>query len=194
MKRENSPLAASLLLRHSTGALGILSFSALIAAVGFFGWQSLQLLRYNQAVTELQLDVASTLARGDSQRLLTAFLSENAGELHAASAEYASLRPSKNPQLWAVARYNLAGVYLQQAVHLELAEKKDGRGVLIELAKMHYRRLLADDPSHTDAATNLSWALALQPDVLAPVTADMEQTPERSPQAPFKASGRERLP
>lgn len=184
----------ALAIRCSKGTPGTLAAVSLAVSAVYFGAQWRQMHDTNTAVATQNLDTAQELARGDELQFIIGYQSDLADELSAASTAYAALRASENSQMWPAARYNLAGIYLRQAVQLELAEKQDGRGVLIELAKMHYRKLLHDKPAHTDAANNLAWALALQPDVMAAAVPDLDEMPERSPQSKVAKEGRERLP
>ncbi|MGB0867709.1 MAG: hypothetical protein ACPGSC_14450 [Granulosicoccaceae bacterium] len=164
----------------------------LLAVVAGRQWWRLK--TFNRAVSNGELSLAAAVAPLQQQRFLRAFSFERAGDLATASEHYAQLRSSAPEDLWAAARFNLAGVYLQQAVETELSTHQEGRAVLIELAKWHYRELLRERPDDRALTHNLAVALALQPDVLATAAPELDEMPDRSPQAPVSATGRERLP
>lgn len=167
---------------------------ALSSTLLLFTWNGWRVQQYNRALLEQDLAMAKEYAPHQHLLLVEAFEHEQIGAMQLASEGYAALRSADRSAVWATARFNIAGVYLQQAAALELEQKQDGRAVLIELAKQHYRALLRDDASDTAVAQNLAIALALQPDVVAVASPDLDEMPERSPQAPVTVAGRERLP
>lgn len=177
-----------------TSALMRILLLALSSMLLLFAWNGWRAQQYNRALLERDLVLAKQYAPHQHLLLVEAFEHEQFGAMQLASEGYAGLRSADRSAVWATARFNLAGVYLQQAAALELQQKQDGRAVLIELAKQHYRALLHDDASDTAAAQNLAIALALQPDIVAVASPDLDEMPERSPQAPVTAAGRERLP
>lgn len=172
----------------------VLVLIVLFAGLLYCAYGAWRAMQFNQQVSIGDLQQAKLWAPELHKNLIEAMGLEQSGDLAQASEHYAALRASESAELWSVARFNLAGVYLMQAVALEREEKQDGRAVLIELAKLHYRALLQADENDHQAAHQLAVALALQPDVIAPAAPELDEMPERSPQAPVTASGRERLP
>jgi mxaK protein len=143
------------------------------------------------------------LARGDvgpyaelaspRGQLARAYRLHRDGRLEEALAAYGAISASAAPEVRAVQRFNLANLYLERAVDHERAEEERLAITLIELAKQHYREILARDEGHWGARYNLSRALQMLPD-LASVEFDDDVMPERSPRAPQAARAYDRLP
>lgn len=122
-----------------------------------------------------------------------AYIAQNDGRLDEALAGYAAVGDSGDPRFDIAMRFNLANLFLQQAVTFEGTEKKPLMLSLIEQAKQNYREVLASDPQHWPSRYNLSRALEMLPD-LDDVHYGDEINPERSPQAPKVDNVYERLP
>lgn len=142
------------------------------------------------AQDDLVLIAEDDTARGQFAR---AFRLHTGGRLHEAVPAYGAIALEGEPELRATQLFNLANLYLAQAVELERAEEFQSAMSLVELAKQNYREILARDPGHWDARYNLSRALEMLPDVPA-VDYENERNPERSPRAPLAARTYEGLP
>ena len=149
--------------------------------------------------------VNAMLARGDIAlvaqrdtvrgRLADAWRLHASGPLTEAIAAYGAVAPESepDPELRTVQHFNLANLYLERAAELERSDQLQPAMSLVELAKQHYREILARDPHHWDSRHNLSRALEMLPDIAA-VDYENERNPERSPQAPRAARTYEGLP
>lgn len=148
--------------------------------------------RVNRALAQNQV---ALVAERDTLRgaLARAYRLHAGGELSAAIAAYGAVALDEEPELRAVQLFNLANLYLEQAVELERADEMQSSVSLVELAKQNYREILARDPHHWDARHNLSRALEMLPDIAA-VDYENERNPERSPRARQAARTYEGLP
>ena len=148
--------------------------------------------RVNRALSQNQV---ALVAEHDTLRgaLARAYRLHGNGELSAAVAAYGAVALDEEPELRAVQLFNLANLYLEQAVALERADEMQSSVSLVELAKQNYREILARDPRHWDARHNLSRALEMLPDIAA-VDYENERNPERSPRARQAARTYEGLP
>ena len=148
--------------------------------------------RVNRALAQNHVAI---VAERDTLRgaLARAYRLHTGGELSAAVAAYGAVALDEEPELRAVQLFNLANLYLEQAVELERADEMQSSVSLVELAKQNYREILARDPHHWDARHNLSRALEMLPDIAA-VDYENERNPERSPRARQAARTYEGLP
>jgi len=148
--------------------------------------------RVNRALAQNQV---ALVAERDTPRgaLARAYRLHGSGELRAAVAAYGAVALDEESELRAVQLFNLANLYLEQAVALERADEMQSSVSLVELAKQNYREILARDPRHWDARHNLSRALEMLPDIAA-VDYENERNPERSPRARQAARTYEGLP
>ena len=167
----NLPVSRAGARRRSTAALLVLA--VLVAAL---------------AVTVLQLRRDLDSAHG---RLAAAYRLHRAGDLDEAVAAYGEIGARDGAALHRIARYNMAGIHLEQAQKLPLDSEQ--RVPLVELAKQLYRDVLREQPQHWDARYNLSRALEIVPDV---ELGDLEEerNPERAPRAPRANPAYEQLP
>ena len=147
--------------------------------------------------------VNAMLARGDIAlvaerhtprgQLANAWRLHEDGRLREAIAAYGAIAPESEPELGKVQYFNLANLYLERAAELERSNQIQPAMSLVELAKQHYREILARDPHHWDSRHNLSRALEMLPDIAA-VDYENERNPERSPHSPQAARTYEGLP
>ncbi len=169
--------------------------AALLPLVGALALDLYGLLedrRVNRALAQNQV---AFVAERDTLRgaLARAYRLHGSGDLSAAIAAYGAVALDEEPELRAVQLFNLANLYLEQAVELERADEMQSSASLVELAKQNYREILARDPRHWDARHNLSRALEMLPDIAA-VDYENERNPERSPRARQAARTYEGLP
>lgn len=101
------------------------------------------------------------------------------GDYQQALSLYSTLQQTKDPQLQAAVRYNMATIYLREA-----ARTWDAVGVLeharvstlLELAKENYRAVLRIDPEDWDARFNLEYADRIKPPPKERPKADFQGT------------------
>ena len=152
-----------------------LAFSLLCASlVSALAWQAWQLHRTEQLITGLA-SVPNTLAseefvpsRGDEQnpaiQLALGSAFANGGALTEAEALLGKLiSNTEDPQIRVGAQYNLANLYLREALGSNTPISSDTRP-MVELAKQRYRDLLTETPGHWPARYNLERALRLAPE------------------------------
>ena len=96
-------------------------------------------------------------------------------------------------ELAAAVRFNMANLYLRQALTLGGEQNDDLAIPLIELAKENYRALLRVNSQDWDAKFNLERALSLLPDP-AEQESEADIMPERSPRATTAMPARGELP
>ena len=106
-------------------------------------------------------------------------------------AAYGEIGEGDGAALHRIARYNMAGIHLQQAQKMAVGNEQ--RVPLVELAKQLYRELLRERPDHWESRFNLSRALELVPD-LELDELEEERNPERAPRAPRANPAYEQLP
>lgn len=87
------------------------------------------------------------------------------GDDKAAQNAYQSAMPKGTPEVQQMARYNLGNLHLRQAIKMGADDRQ--ALPLIELAKIQYREVLANEPDHWDARFNLERALWLAPELEA---------------------------
>ncbi len=169
--------------------------AALLPLAGAFALDLHGLLDDRRVSRALAQNQIAFVAERDTLRgaLARAYRLHAGGELSAAVAAYGAVALDEEPELRAVQLFNLANLYLEQAVALERADEMQSSVSLVELAKQNYREILARDPRHWDARHNLSRALEMLPDIAA-VDYENERNPERSPQARQAARTYEGLP
>lgn len=80
----------------------------------------------------------------------------------AAQNAYQSAMANGAPEIQQMARYNLGNLHLRQAIKMGVDDRQ--ALPLIELAKIQYREVLANEPDHWDARFNLERALWLAPE------------------------------
>ena len=153
------------------------------------------LLEARRTNAMLARDDPAPVAERDTVRgqFARAFRLHADGKLREAVAAYGAIALEGEPELRARRLFNLANLYLAQAVELERAGELQSAMSLVELAKQNYREILARDPGRWDARHNLSRALEMLPDVPA-VDYENERNPERSPRAARAARTYEGLP
>lgn len=121
-----------------------------------------------------------------------AYALQRRGRLNESMQAYARIEVENDPSLAAIVVFNLATLYLEQAMSASVRDT-DVTTPLIELAKENYRSLLRTDGGDWDAKYNLELAMRL-----APEPADEQQeetiTPERTPRAPRAPMGYGGLP
>ena len=169
--------------------------AALLPLAGAFALDLYGLLEDRQVNRALAQNQVAFVAERDTLRgaLVRAYRLHADGELSAAVAAYGAVALDEQPELRAVQLFNLANLYLEQAVELERADEMQSSVSLVELAKQNYREILAREPRHWDARHNLSRALEMLPDIAA-VDYENERNPERSPRARQAARTYEGLP
>jgi mxaK protein len=106
------------------------------------------------------------------------------GELEQAFKTYTKLERLNDPGLENALTYNMANLYLQQALNARRDNDMDLAIPLIELAKQNYRDLLRINSDDWSAKYNLERALQLLPDLEEQAIPE-EVMPERS----LKAAG-----
>ncbi len=179
-----------------SGAVGRLAWWCLAALLlGAFAFELHGLLEARRINAVLARNDLTFIAESDTVRgqFARAFRLHASGKLHEAVAAYGGIALEREPELRAIQLFNLANLYLAQAVELERAEELQSAMSLVELAKQNYREILVSNPRHWDARYNLSRALEMLPDVPA-VDYENERNPERSPRAPQAARTYEGLP
>lgn len=115
--------------------------------------------RINRMIAEPGLSsdgepVEATLGRGIALA--------RAGDGKGAERAYQLVLQHGSPDLQRRARYNLANLQLRHA--LRTGEDDTGFLARVEVAKLHYREVLAEQPEHWDARYNLERALWLVPE------------------------------
>ncbi len=152
-----------------------------------------QEITINQAITGQDYSSVATL-ESDYAKQVHGFQAHFEKDDEKAQSIYSELLGNKNPEIKQLALFNLADIYLQKAVQLELSDKPDTRIPLIELAKENYRSILRNNPQHWPSRYNLARALQILPDAEIRQQDDDDIMPERSPSAPVETIGYERLP
>lgn len=125
-------------------------------------------------------------------RFATAYGLQQQGEFEQALLAYGELEPH-DTELAAAVRFNMANLYLRQALTLAGGQSDDLAIPLIELAKENYRELLRLNSEDWDAKYNLERALSLLPDP-AEKESEADIMPERSPRATTAMPARGELP
>ncbi len=148
---------------------------------------------YNAAVLNQKLNQLPRL-HAEQRNILMAWKALLEDDLVLSGRLYAETLASENPDWIKNARFNLADIYIRQAIALETSDKPDARLPLIELAKENYRSILRSEPLHWPSRYNLARALQLLPDSDLQPQQEDDIMPERSPTAPVETSGFERLP
>ena len=168
---------------------------ALVAVLSILGVDLYGLLDQWRVNTMLGRGEIALVAERDTPRgqLARAYRLHASGKLKEAIAAYGAIASDSEPALRKAQYFNLANLYLERAAELERADDIQPAMSLVELAKQHYREILAQDPRHWDSRYNLSRALEMLPDIAA-VDYQNERNPERSPQAPQAARTYEGLP
>ncbi|MFO1350543.1 MAG: MxaK protein [Gammaproteobacteria bacterium] len=148
-------------------------------ALGYQLWSGYRAQIFNAAVVRGDWQEAARFG-GALGRFAEAHGLQSQKQWQAALKLYAAL--ADEPGVGEAARYNIATLYLQQALepanraNLELALP------LVELAKQGYRELLRSNDRHWDAKYNLERALQIVPDPEEKAVEDW-QTPQRSERA-----------
>ena len=106
------PLARTAVRSRTLAALAVLAL--LLAALALDGRALLGERRYNRALAEEDWAAAATHESAHG-RLARAWLLARSGEADAAIAAYGALGAGDGTALARVARYNLAGIYLERA-------------------------------------------------------------------------------
>ncbi|MDX1605280.1 MAG: hypothetical protein R3202_03745 [Candidatus Competibacterales bacterium] len=155
---------------------------ALISLVALL-WQAREAwltARYNAALAAGDYATAGSLLLAEA-RFARAYALQRQGETQAALTAYHGLSLETGP-LAAAARYNMANLYLREALALDAESQRDLQLPLAELAKTTYRELLRHNSDDWDARYNLARALRLVPDPRPREDAGF-QAPERGPRA-----------
>ena len=118
-------------------------------------------------------------------RFVTAWRRQIGGELKPAQSVYNEILHQAPPELARTIQFNLANIYLRQAISGlsdSNSDNDDSTLPLIELAKHIYRKLLEESPDLWPAKHNLEVTILLAPD--SEVTDIPEDIlPERSPES-----------
>lgn len=85
------------------------------------------------------------------------------GDDKAAQNAYQGAMAKGTADIQQMARYNLGNLHLRQAIKMGADDRQ--ALPLIELAKIQYREVLANEPDHWDARFNLERALWLAPEL-----------------------------
>lgn len=112
----------------------------------------------------------------------SAYQHQQDNEFGAAIEQYSRIENRLDPEFQQRVRYNMATLYLQQAMVVRQAGDQDVAIPLIELAKHLYRELLRTRPENWSAKYNLEQALKLAPEIEEENTPN-DVMPERSPEA-----------
>lgn len=156
---------------------------ALAVSGGVLQVHETRINRYNRA---LQHNNFNALMDASVQgKFIRAWRHQISGEFADASATYNQILHLSPPTLANKIQFNLATMYLQQAIVARSEEAKDKAQAglpLIELSKHIYRKLLADSADLWPAKHNLEIAISLAPDNRLP-TIPEDILPERSPES-----------
>jgi hypothetical protein len=125
-------------------------------------------------------------------RFAKAYGLQQRGEFEQTLLAYGEVEP-RDAELAAAVRFNMANLYLRQALTLGGEQNDDLAIPLIELAKENYRALLRLNSRDWDAKYNLERALSLLPDP-AEQESEADIMPERSPRATTAMPARGELP
>lgn len=148
---------------------------ACASLVAYHGLRLYQIKRVNAAIASAR--VSDFDADVPEARFARALALARAGESEVAVKTYKALIEANRHDLRNAARYNLANLYMRDAL-------KDGASEafrslpLVELAKQSYRDLLRDEPADWDARYNLARALQLAPEVEREIEKD-EDPPQK---------------
>ena len=121
------------------------------------------------------------------------YVLQQRGELDQAFKTYAELDALENPELENALTYNMANLYLRQALNARQNNDMDLTIPLIELAKQNYRDLLHVNSSDWSSKYNLEQALRLLPDIEEQALPE-DVMPERSPKAAGSVEVYDQLP
>ncbi len=121
------------------------------------------------------------------------YVYQQRGEIDQAFKVYARVDAFNDPVLEYALKYNMANLYLQQAVKARRSNDMDLAIPLIELAKQNYREVLRLNSNDWLVKYNLERALQLLPDLEEQATPE-DVMPERSPRAAGSVEFYDRLP
>jgi mxaK protein len=162
------------------------------AAALYDGYHLVRAGQVNSALLKVEAGDAVD-ADHRSLRFAKAYALQQDGEFEAALESYATIDVSESHRMRADIQYNLANLYLRQALKYRENDADDLALPLIELAKEHYRELLRADSQAWSAKYNLELALKLAPDKdLEP--AEEERNPEHNPRSAAGIQVRKPLP
>jgi len=140
----------------------VLTLLALAVLAAIDGWRLLAARRVNAAVAAGDEDRLRRLASPHARFALASQLAER-GDWQGALSLYQEIEERGPSTLHGTARYNRAQLY--HRLGLEASGRQDAHSQpLFELAKQHYRELLAREPGHWDGRYNLERILRLAPD------------------------------
>jgi mxaK protein len=156
------------------GAFGL----AALLCGSLIGYHILRLAHINRTNAAIaSARVSNFEADVPEARFARAMELAHAGESEAAVKAYKALIEGDRRDLSQAARYNLANLYMRDA--LENGASEAFRSLpLIELAKQRYRDVLREQPNDWDARYNLSRALQLSPEIEQEVE-EKDQPPKR---------------
>ena len=153
-------------------------------------YQLMRAQRFNAALERgAFFEVGQRTVQG---RFAKAYGLQQEGEFEQTLLAYGELE-SHDAELAAAVKFNMANLYLRQALTLRGEQNDDLTIPLIELAKENYRELLRLNSQDWDAKYNLERALSLLPDP-AETDGEADIMPERSPRATTAMPARGELP
>jgi len=170
--------------------LAVLLAALTVLGIGYELYQLTSAQRFNAA---LERGALFATGRGTLQgRFATAYGLQQQGQFEQALHAYAEL-DAQDPELAAAVRFNMANLYLRQALKLTDEQDEDLAIPLIEMAKETYREVLRRNSGDWDAKYNLERALSLLPDP-PEQRSEEDIMPERSPRATTAMPARGELP
>lgn len=176
--------------KRTIGAVLLVVVSALVAA--YVSYRVYETNRFNEA---LQKGAFTDACRNTTPYglLANAYTLQQQGRPEDALAAYGLVAEAGVPGLDYVAKFNTAGLYLEQALAARGSGNHDLATPLIEFAKESYRELLRINSNDWKSKYNLERALQLLPE-LEEESYEDDVMPERSPRALQPAPAYDRLP
>lgn len=167
----------------------IVIVSAIVFALLFYARD--QTRAYNAAVKAGDWQLAEQY-RGVEALFAKAKAHQERGDWQAALSAYGRIE-SEEPALNAARQYNMANIYLRQALAARDQDQLDLALPLSEMSKQAFRHSLSIDPEFWDASYNLERVLQAFPD---PVDDALQEwmAPERGPRAVISIQADQELP
>jgi len=157
--------------------------TAVVSAI--FLWREMvglgEVRRYNEALKNKDFEQAANIDN-EYGMFASAYHLQQQGSHQESRVLYTAIQKSNDRKLADAALFNLGNTYMQHAKQVDIKKDADVAFPLIELAKVTYRELLANDSSHWGAKYNLERALQLSPDsrALPNVEIPGRQNPNRT--------------
>lgn len=149
--------------------------------------------RFNHALAQRESALPAWGKRANLE-FANAYSLQQQGDLEAALTSYTKITEPTSAAQRSAIKFNLANLYLRQAVDFQASGAIELAIPLIELAKENYRELLRVDSEQWDAKYNLERALILLPEPDDQAEEDDDVMPERSPRATTATEATSELP